>query len=483
MGAVPLPFNASLPFLSLLLPGWPGFPPGSGQQLDPGDTDSDEEILEWILEMPLQNNCSKALFSIPEVAEEEEEEESWAHVLHPHSLPPSEKRVEGQGALGEPPVNAQPQSPLHLQEQSLPGTGISQECRRSPMMCSAPELPNNWTWAGVKQPSRSRAPHWQTFGQAPLSPKKRKAASRRDPPLPHRPAVSGGLYRAHSLKENLDVISSLGEVAGGSGLGSWTRLRHPLRHTTKDSSPLGPGPEEALLEIDVEYDSDEEQDRTLTSSLPSSDSWPSDEEEGWSEASSSHSGSAPSSGPRGLRRCSSWEDESTEWSCSPGHSPSHSNQAKGRSEERSRSLERSPALWRAQPQEHPGKGRPPAPAWVSDLPAHLPASARVLVTTTSMPHAPCPPPATACALCYALPWAPGLCCICGAAALGVAVGVSGSRRAPLAGGPYAGFLFSAAPGGTYSIRTLSQSQGVAAPPHLVPLLNPLILAMASMLCS
>ncbi|XP_067864228.1 RIMS-binding protein 2-like isoform X2 [Heptranchias perlo] len=39
------------------------------------ETDSDEEFLEKILELPLQKHCSMKLFSIPEVAEEEDDEE------------------------------------------------------------------------------------------------------------------------------------------------------------------------------------------------------------------------------------------------------------------------------------------------------------------------------------------------------------------------------------------------------------------------
>ncbi|XP_073523667.1 peripheral-type benzodiazepine receptor-associated protein 1 isoform X3 [Phyllobates terribilis] len=39
------------------------------------ETDSDEEILERILDIPLQKHCSKKLFSIPEVTEEEDEED------------------------------------------------------------------------------------------------------------------------------------------------------------------------------------------------------------------------------------------------------------------------------------------------------------------------------------------------------------------------------------------------------------------------
>ncbi|XP_032902016.1 peripheral-type benzodiazepine receptor-associated protein 1 isoform X2 [Amblyraja radiata] len=39
------------------------------------ETDSDEEFLEKILELPLQKHCSKKLFSIPEVTKEEEDEQ------------------------------------------------------------------------------------------------------------------------------------------------------------------------------------------------------------------------------------------------------------------------------------------------------------------------------------------------------------------------------------------------------------------------
>ncbi|KAM9320283.1 peripheral-type benzodiazepine receptor-associated protein 1 [Gastrophryne carolinensis] len=45
-------------------------------KLDCCETDSDEEILEKILDLPLQKHCSKKLFSIPEVTEEEDEEEN-----------------------------------------------------------------------------------------------------------------------------------------------------------------------------------------------------------------------------------------------------------------------------------------------------------------------------------------------------------------------------------------------------------------------
>ncbi|XP_053311844.1 peripheral-type benzodiazepine receptor-associated protein 1 [Spea bombifrons] len=44
-------------------------------KLDSCETDSDEEFLERMLDLPLQKHCSKKLFIIPEVTEEEDEEE------------------------------------------------------------------------------------------------------------------------------------------------------------------------------------------------------------------------------------------------------------------------------------------------------------------------------------------------------------------------------------------------------------------------
>ncbi|XP_066492584.1 peripheral-type benzodiazepine receptor-associated protein 1 [Tiliqua scincoides] len=206
----------------------------NGEKQDAGgDSDSDEELLERILEAPLQRPCGQALFSIPEEAEEEEEEEEgWAR-----------RRAEA-------------------------------------------------------RPRRRPRPRGRSRGAAPAGSWPGKEAC-------------GGLYRAHSLQEDLDVISSLGE---------------------------------ALLEIDVEYDS----------------------EPGWTSPSASASSSdgeeeaSGSGAARALRRCSSWEDEGAERSASPGRARSRSG------EERSRSLERSPALCSAPRGGTPPPAPAPAPAWVRE---------------------------------------------------------------------------------------------------------------------
>ncbi|CAJ0926027.1 unnamed protein product [Ranitomeya imitator] len=54
----------------------------SSGKFDYCETDSDEEILERILDIPLQKHCSKKLFSIPEVTEEEDEDDD----LSPRSV-------------------------------------------------------------------------------------------------------------------------------------------------------------------------------------------------------------------------------------------------------------------------------------------------------------------------------------------------------------------------------------------------------------
>uniref|UniRef100_A0A670KFZ8 TSPO associated protein 1 n=1 Tax=Podarcis muralis TaxID=64176 RepID=A0A670KFZ8_PODMU len=266
----------------------------NGEKLDLGDTDSDEEILERILEMPLQKNCSKALFSIPEVTEEEEEEEDWDHEAPP--LPevlldvPGKFRREGVSEMPAYPGNWEWDCPEIAVERKSSQWGRPSRCREKGL---APSQGNRKRKVDIQErPTRSMLSSSHQGG--------------------------GGLYRARSLKENLDVITSLG-VEDKSDLCSWARQRPRQRRTV----PLeaageedGPGslsrclsPES--LEINVEYDSDE--DMTITSTPASqlsldgrADGSPTDCEEGWSD-SSSRSGSVQSSGPRELKRSPSPE--------------------------------------------------------------------------------------------------------------------------------------------------------------------------------
>lgn len=347
--------------------------------------------------MPLQKKCSKALFSIPEVTEEEEEED-WEHVPRKNLSPPPEKAV---GCLPErpPPYDARRTKPLPpassqqgclpKRSQALPGQillerDLPQKLReeenanednanKAPV---CPEISSRWNWESQEKRLRStgRPSQWKkpsrykekAHSQAPANRMRKGDVRERGGSLlgSSHHTGGGGLYRTQSLKENLDVITSLG-LEEVSDLYSWARPRtyqaSPRRKVTHEvgegSLPLCVSPES--LEIDIEYDS--EDDLTMTSTPVSqlssdgrADGSPTDCEDGWSDC-SSQSGSIRSSGPRELKRSSSWEDESTEWIGSPSHSPGHrclGKKALFGSEERSRSLERNPSLWRAVPERH-----------------------------------------------------------------------------------------------------------------------------------
>nr|XP_056720948.1 peripheral-type benzodiazepine receptor-associated protein 1 [Euleptes europaea] len=375
---------------------------GAGMQLDPGDTDSDEEILERILEMPLQKKCSKALFSIPEVTEEEEEED-WEHMPRKNLSAPTEKATD---CLPErrpscdtrrtkplPPVSSQQgclpkrnQVVLDhiLLERDLPRklrgeNNVNEDNVNEAPVC--PEISSRWNWESQEKRLRStgtgRTSQWKRPSQ-----NKEKAHSqaqanqmRKGDVREHRRSLlgsshqsgGGGLYRTQSLKENLDVITSLG-LEEAADLYSWARPRtyqaspnrtaaHEVGGKGLRGLPLCVSPES--LEIDIEYDSEDDQDLTMTSTPVSqlssdgrADGSPTDCEDGWSDC-SSQSESIRSSGPRELKRSSSLEDESMEWVGSPSRSPGHrcwEKRALFGSEERSRSLERNPSLWRAVPE-------------------------------------------------------------------------------------------------------------------------------------
>ncbi|XP_007536186.1 peripheral-type benzodiazepine receptor-associated protein 1 isoform X3 [Erinaceus europaeus] len=85
------------------------------------ETDSDEEILEQILELPLQQFCSKKLFSIPEEEEEEEEEEK-------------EKEKEEEEAKKKLGAGYSSQDP-DLPESALLGLGCDRGLPRGPGPC------------------------------------------------------------------------------------------------------------------------------------------------------------------------------------------------------------------------------------------------------------------------------------------------------------------------------------------------------------
>ncbi|XP_074830931.1 peripheral-type benzodiazepine receptor-associated protein 1 isoform X10 [Natator depressus] len=376
----------------------------NGGKLDPCDTDSDEEILERLLELPHQQNCSKKLFSIPEVTEEEEEEEKCVHVekrespdcflerrpYHterkgtplPISAPQAFPNTDGNDTYQNLPMQA-PQEALILQktrEDSDKENPVYLELSWTQKRGSC-----NWGYQESRiKPTAGTSPQWgrkkggnsqeRAHDLPEVSRKKRSDVKEHCSRLLNTCSLTGGsLYRAHSLKEKLNVISSASgkggsEICGHARPGTFRKshrklmpsdLAEPAALTTHCFNTRS-------LEINIEYDSEEDQDLTFPSS-PGSREWSDGSVEGsqtgcegWSDC-SSQSESAQSDGRTPLKKQEFGEEKGMEWAGSPSHHPQlpcpekEALRSEGSSEEQGWEREGSPAGWRRMP-ERPWKG-------------------------------------------------------------------------------------------------------------------------------
>ncbi|NXG21228.1 RIMB1 protein, partial [Grallaria varia] len=225
----------------------------NGEKMDLCDTDSDEEILERILELPLQKNHSKKLFSIPEVTEDEEEDEDENTEKPPDSKEPFPK------ADGNNPSVVSAQTPREEH-----GAKESRGDAERPSWSK--KKGNNYREKVRSRPEMGR--------------------KRQSDPTEHCSRLLGncsqmgsGLYRAPSLREELNVVTA----GGKEGLELYSRARQGTLRK-KPLKVVGPGGSEPAvmatrcssprsLEIDIEYDSEDDQDSTCASS-PESRPWP-----------------------------------------------------------------------------------------------------------------------------------------------------------------------------------------------------------------
>ncbi|XP_038231803.1 peripheral-type benzodiazepine receptor-associated protein 1 isoform X12 [Dermochelys coriacea] len=378
----------------------------NGGKLDSCDTDSDEEILERLLELPHQQNCSKKLFSIPEVTEEEEEEEKCVHVekrespdcflerrsYHtkrkgtplPISAPQAFPNTDGNDTYQNLPVQA-PQDALILQktrEDSDSENPVYLELSWTQKRGSC-----NWGYQESRiKPTAGTSHQWdrkkggnsqeRAHDLPEVSRKKRSDIKEHCSRLLNTCSLTGGsLYRAHSLKEKLkDVSSASGN--GGSEICDHARSG-TFRKSHRKLMPSDLAEPAALtthsfntrsLEINIEYDSEEDQDLTFPSS-PRSREWSDGSVEGsqtgcegWSDC-SSQSESAQSDGRTLLKKQEFGEKKGMEWAGSPSHHPQlpcpekEALKSEGSSEEQGWEREGSPAGWRRMP-ERPWKGIP-----------------------------------------------------------------------------------------------------------------------------
>ncbi|XP_040543501.1 peripheral-type benzodiazepine receptor-associated protein 1 isoform X7 [Gallus gallus] len=322
----------------------------NGEKMDLCDTDSDEEILERILELPLQKNHSKKLFSIPEVTEDEDEDEDEKCV--------TEEKENPQGSLEAPTyIAGRSEKPLSTQDPFPKADGSDSSpdlSAQTPweeqtakgsrggadhMSPSWSQKRTNWNWGYQENDLKSGS------GTSPTRSKKKgnnyREKIRGRPEMGRKrqndftehcsrllgncSQMGGGLYRAPSLREELNIVSS---SAGKEGFDAYTRARQSASRRNHGKTMVSGFAEPAgmaahcsssrSLEIDIEYDSEDDQDSTC-SSPPESRLWPERAQNcqgEWSDCSSQsevfHTG-----GRRNLTRLERVEEQGMEWAGSP----------------------------------------------------------------------------------------------------------------------------------------------------------------------
>ncbi|XP_042686315.1 peripheral-type benzodiazepine receptor-associated protein 1 isoform X4 [Centrocercus urophasianus] len=324
----------------------------NGEKMDLCDTDSDEEILERILELPLQKNHSKKLFSIPEVTEDEDEDEDEDEKCV------TEEKENPQGSLEAPTYIAErSEKPLSTQDPFPKADGsdsspdlsaqtpreeqTAKESRGSAdhMSPSWSQKRANWNWGYQQNDLKSES------GESPTRSKKKgnnyREKMRGRPEMGRKrqndstehcsrllgncSQMGGGLYRAPSLREELNIVSS---SAGKEGFDAYTRARQSASRRNYGKTVVSGFAEPAgmaahcsssgSLEIDIEYDSEDDQDSTC-SSPPESRLWPEGAQNcqgEWSDC-SSQSEVIHTDGRRNLTRLERVEEQGMEWAGSP----------------------------------------------------------------------------------------------------------------------------------------------------------------------
>ncbi|XP_031985451.1 peripheral-type benzodiazepine receptor-associated protein 1 isoform X2 [Corvus moneduloides] len=324
----------------------------NGEKMDLCDTDSDEEILERILELPLQNNHSKKLFSIPEVTEDEDEDED---VTEEKTDPQDslETQTYHSGRTEKPPNSKEPflkedgnNTSMDVSAQTPQEEHGAKESRADADRANPAfgqlawsQKKAHWNWGYQENDPKcgsGTSPSWSKKKGNNYREKTRSrpeiSRKRQSDPAEHCSRLLGncsqmgsGLYRAPSLREELNVVSSAG---GKEGLDLYSRAR---QGTLRKKAPRAVGaggaepavmamhcPSPRSLEIDIEYDSEDDQDSTCASS-PESRLWPERSQScqgDWSDCSSQSEVAHPG-GRRELTRLEMMEEQGMEWAGSP----------------------------------------------------------------------------------------------------------------------------------------------------------------------
>ncbi|XP_009957642.1 PREDICTED: peripheral-type benzodiazepine receptor-associated protein 1 [Leptosomus discolor] len=371
----------------------------NGEKMDLCDTDSDEEILERILELPLQKNHSKKLFSIPEVTEDEDEDEDEKCVTEEKADPQDSVetlsyrsgRTEKPLGVKEPFVKADgSNTSVDLSAQTPQEEHGVKESREDAdhgnpafVQLAWSQKKANWNWGYQEndpKPGTGASPAWSKKKGSNYREKTRsrpEMGRKRQNDLTEHCSrllgncsqMGGGLYRAPSLREELNIVSSAG---GKEGFDMYSRARQGTLRKNHTKAGLSGFAEPAVmathcssprsLEIDIEYDSEDDQDSTCASP-PESRLWPERSQScqgDWSDC-SSQSEVAHTDGRRDLTRPEMMEEQGMEWAGSPSQRlrffcrEKEALRCESSSEEQGWELDCKSPGWRRR-LEHPSKG-------------------------------------------------------------------------------------------------------------------------------
>ncbi|KAM9525398.1 peripheral-type benzodiazepine receptor-associated protein 1 isoform 12-T12 [Guaruba guarouba] len=371
----------------------------NAEKMDLCDTDSDEEILERILELPLQKNHSKKLFSIPEVTEDEDEDEDEDCVL--------EEKVDPQDSQENLTYNSErTEKTVNIKEPFLEADGSNSSLALSAQMLQeehgvkeSREEADHANPAFVQMACSQRKASWNCgyqqndlksgTGASPARSKKKgsnyREKTRSRPEMGRKrqndltehcsrllgncSQMGGGLYRAPSLREELNIVSS---ADAKEGFDMYSRARQGTLRK-KHMKAVVPGFAESAvvaprcsssrsLEIDIEYDSEDDEDSTCASP-PERRLWPERSQScqgNWSDC-SSQSEVVHMEGRRNLTRLEMMEEQGMEWAGSPSRrlrffcQEKEALRCESSSEEQGWELDCKSPGWRRR-LEHPSKG-------------------------------------------------------------------------------------------------------------------------------
>lgn len=367
--------------------------------MDLCDTDSDEEILERILELPLQKNHSKKLFSIPEVTEDEDEDEDEKCIM--------EEKADPQDSLEKLTYySGRTEKPLNIKEPFLKADGSNTSTDLSAqtpweehgvkesrgdadhanpafVQLAWSQKKANWNWGYQENDQKSGTGASPTWSKKKGNNYREKIRSRPEMGrkrqnnltehcsrlLGNCSQMGGGLYRAPSLREELNIVSSAG---GKEGFDVYSRARQGTLRKKHMKTVVSGFAEPAVsathcysprsLEIDIEYDSEDDQDSTCASP-PESRLWPERSQScqgDWSDC-SSQSEVAHTDSRRDLTQLETMEEQGMEWAGSPSQrlrffcQEKEALRCESRSEEQGWELDCKSPGWRRR-LEHPSKG-------------------------------------------------------------------------------------------------------------------------------